>query len=46
MIRSEDGVDADFLSKGRFEVEIACERFPAELRLGAWYDPKQARVRA
>jgi heterotetrameric sarcosine oxidase gamma subunit len=46
MIRSEDGVDADFLAKGRFEVEIACERFPAELRLGAWYDPKQARVRA
>ena len=46
MIRSEDGVDASFLANGRFEVEIACERFPAELSLGAWYDPKQERVRA
>jgi glycine cleavage system aminomethyltransferase T/glycine/D-amino acid oxidase-like deaminating enzyme len=45
-VRCEAGVDAAWLQTGGFEVEVACERFPAEARLGAWYDPGNGRVRS
>jgi 4-methylaminobutanoate oxidase (formaldehyde-forming) len=40
-----DGVDAAFLRAGRWELEIATERFPATARLEPPYDPASARVR-
>jgi glycine cleavage system aminomethyltransferase T len=40
-----DGVDATFVRTGRWELEIATERFPATAQLEPPYDPKSARVR-
>ena len=40
-----DGVDAPFVQAGRWELEIATERFPATARLESLYDPTSARVR-
>ena len=40
-----DRVHADFLRKGRYELEVATERVPASLHLRALYDPDLARVR-
>jgi len=40
-----DGVDAPFVQAGRWELEIATERFPAAARLESLYDPTSARVR-
>jgi 4-methylaminobutanoate oxidase (formaldehyde-forming) len=39
------GVDDRMLDAGRWEIEIACERFPARAHLAAPYDPKSLRVR-
>jgi 4-methylaminobutanoate oxidase (formaldehyde-forming) len=39
------GVDRDFLASGRYELEVACEKVPCELQLGALYDPKMARIK-
>jgi 4-methylaminobutanoate oxidase (formaldehyde-forming) len=41
-----DGVDGDFVASGRYEIEIACERFPAQASLRPLYDPKSERVRS
>jgi 4-methylaminobutanoate oxidase (formaldehyde-forming) len=41
-----DGVDAPFVQSGRWELEIATERFPARAQLEPPYDPRSARVRA
>jgi 4-methylaminobutanoate oxidase (formaldehyde-forming) len=40
-----DGVDAAFVCGGRWELEIALERFAATAHLEPPYDPKSARVR-
>ena len=40
-----DGVDADFVNSGRYEIEVACERIPARASLRPLYDPKAERVR-
>jgi len=36
----------DFVASGTYEIEIACERFPAQASLRPLYDPKSERVRA
>jgi 4-methylaminobutanoate oxidase (formaldehyde-forming) len=41
-----DGVDADFVKTGRYEIEVACERVPAQASLRPLYDPGSERVRA
>ena len=41
-----DGVTRDWLQSGRWEVEVACRRFPARVQLEAWYDPKNERIKA
>ncbi len=38
-------VDEAFLTSGSYELEVASERVPARLHLGALYDPKGERVR-
>ena len=40
-----DGVDADFVKSGSYEIEIACERVPAQASLRPLYDPKGERVK-
>jgi glycine cleavage system T protein len=41
-----DGVTQSFLTSGRWEIEIACERRGARAQLAPPYDPKSLRVRA
>ena len=43
-VRAE-GVNDAFLASGAYELEVASERVPARLHLGALYDPTGARVR-
>jgi glycine cleavage system T protein len=40
------GVTDAFVTAGRWEIEIACERRPARAQLAPPYDPKSLRVRA
>jgi sarcosine dehydrogenase len=40
------GVDEAFMTSGSYELEVAAERVPAKLHLGALYDPTNARVKA
>ena len=44
-VENEDGVSADFIRGGHYEIEIACERFPAQASLRPFYDPKNERIR-
>jgi len=44
-VRAERGVTADWLAGGGFAIEIAWQRYPAELRLEPFYDPRNIRVR-
>jgi glycine cleavage system aminomethyltransferase T/glycine/D-amino acid oxidase-like deaminating enzyme len=39
-------IDAGWLADHPLEVEIACERVPAQAQLGAWYDPDNVRIRS
>jgi 4-methylaminobutanoate oxidase (formaldehyde-forming) len=45
-VHCQDGVTPGFLSSGRFEVEVACERYRAQVQLRPFYDPNNERVRA
>ncbi len=45
-VASASGVDDRFVESGRWELEIACERFRARAQLTPPYDPKSLRVRA
>ncbi|MEE8536097.1 MAG: aminomethyltransferase family protein, partial [Kiloniellales bacterium] len=40
------GVDAEYIRAGRYEIEIAGERFPAKASLRPLYDPAAERVRS
>jgi 4-methylaminobutanoate oxidase (formaldehyde-forming) len=44
-VSHEGGVDADFINSGSYEIEIACERYPAKASLQSFYDPRNERVR-
>ncbi len=41
----DDGVTRDLLDNSSFEIEIACERYPAEASLRPFYDPDAERIR-
>ena len=45
-VTHHDGVTKDFLQSGNWEVEVACDRFPVQVQLGPWFDPKNTRIRA
>jgi len=45
-VRREEGVDTDYLVSGRYELDVAGTRFPAEISLRALYDPPGARMRS
>jgi glycine cleavage system T protein len=44
-VEHADGVSDAFIAGGRWELEIACERFPVRAQLAPPYDPKSLRVR-
>ena len=44
-VRCEAGVSADYLSGGRFEIDVGGDRIPAKASLRAMYDPSGERVR-
>lgn len=45
-VRNPDGVDADYLSSGDYELEIATKRVPCNFHSGPLYDPSNSRVKA
>jgi 4-methylaminobutanoate oxidase (formaldehyde-forming) len=45
-LHHEDGVTREWLDGLDLEVEVAWERVPAKAQLGAWYDPKNERIRS
>jgi 4-methylaminobutanoate oxidase (formaldehyde-forming) len=46
-IESHEGVaNADFVRSGRYEVEVAGKRLPADVQLRSFYDPTNQRVKA
>jgi 4-methylaminobutanoate oxidase (formaldehyde-forming) len=44
-IHGPDGVTMNYVNSGKFEIEIAGERFPAKASLRPLYDPKAERVK-
>ena len=45
-VRRAQGVDADFLQSGSYELEVAGERVAANLHLAPLYDVKMERIKA
>jgi 4-methylaminobutanoate oxidase (formaldehyde-forming) len=44
-VNHPDGVTADWVKSGAYEIEVACERFAAQASLRPMYDPKAERVK-
>jgi 4-methylaminobutanoate oxidase (formaldehyde-forming) len=44
-VGQKDGIGADFVLSGEYELEVACERVPARVALEPLYDPGHLRVR-
>jgi 4-methylaminobutanoate oxidase (formaldehyde-forming) len=42
----ESGVDRDYVLSGRYELEVATERVPADVFLDPLYDPTMARIKS
>jgi glycine cleavage system T protein len=45
-VEDDGGVDEEFVNSGVYEIEVACERFPATASLRPFYDPKSERIKA
>ncbi|MEM1298511.1 MAG: FAD-dependent oxidoreductase [Pseudomonadota bacterium] len=44
-VKQPDGIDADHVLSGTYELEVATERIPAEVTLSPLYDPGMARIK-
>ncbi|MEO3415508.1 FAD-dependent oxidoreductase [Roseovarius sp. CAU 1744] len=44
-VRNAEGVDADHVLSGDYELEVATERVPANVHLAPLYDPDMARIK-
>ena len=44
-VKCPDGVSADYIASGRFEIDVGGRRIPARASLRAMYDPKGERAR-
>ena len=44
-VRNGGGVSTDYLTSGRYELEVASERVPATLHLAPLYDPRMERIK-
>ncbi len=45
-VNAAAGVDQAYLDAGKFELEVACRRYPARASLRPLYDPRSQRMRA
>ena len=45
-VENAEGVDADYVTAGRYEIEVAGVRYPAEASLRPLYDPTSSRIKA
>jgi glycine cleavage system aminomethyltransferase T/glycine/D-amino acid oxidase-like deaminating enzyme len=45
-VHCEQGVSAEWLATDHWEIEVACERYPAKVQLAAWYDPTNQRIKS
>ncbi|PPR21470.1 MAG: 4-methylaminobutanoate oxidase (formaldehyde-forming) [Alphaproteobacteria bacterium MarineAlpha10_Bin2] len=45
-VENPDGVDAEYVNSGTYEIEIAGVRYPATASLRPLYDPKSERIKA
>lgn len=45
-VRNEEGVDANYVTSGTFELEVATQRVACSVTLRPLYDPKMERVKA
>ena len=45
-VRNSDGVNADFVRSGSYELEVAHERVAAQVSLRPFYDPSMSRLKA
>lgn len=45
-VRNPEGVTAEWLASGHWEIEIAWQRYPARAQLEPFYDPRGSRIRA
>lgn len=45
-VRHPEGVSPAFLASGRYELEVASERVPAQIHLSPLHDPTHTRIRA
>jgi glycine cleavage system aminomethyltransferase T/glycine/D-amino acid oxidase-like deaminating enzyme len=45
-VKNEDGVTKEWIEAGKWEVEIAWQRYPANVQLQCFYDPKGERIKA
>jgi 4-methylaminobutanoate oxidase (formaldehyde-forming) len=46
MIEAGEPIDADYISKGKWEIEIAGKIYPAEVSLRPFYDPEMKKIKA
>jgi glycine cleavage system T protein len=44
-VNAPEGVDQAYLDAGKFELEVACQRYPARASLRPLYDPRSERMR-
>jgi 4-methylaminobutanoate oxidase (formaldehyde-forming) len=44
-VTAGEGVDQAYLDAGKFELEVACRRYPARASLRPLYDPRSERMR-
>lgn len=45
-VENEEGVTADYVKSGRYEIQVAGVRYPAKASLRPMYDPKGTRIRS
>jgi 4-methylaminobutanoate oxidase (formaldehyde-forming) len=45
-VRNQAGVDREYLQAGRYELEVASRRIPAEIHFAPLYDPRNERLRS
>ncbi len=45
-VHCQDGVTADWIAGGRWELELAWKRLAAKVQLSPFYDPKGERIKA
>ena len=45
-ITHKEGVNAEYVKSGSYEIEVACERIPAKVSLRPMYDPKSEQVKS